>query len=39
MENSFGQMGDNTKGIGKMENSMVEGYIKELLDNKKKESG
>ena len=39
MENSFGQMVGNTKEIGKMENNTVEGYIKELLDNKRKENG
>lgn len=39
MENSFGQMEDNIKEIGKMANNMAEDYIKEIQDNKKKESG
>ena len=39
MENSFGQMEDNIKGIGKMANSMAEDYIKEILDSKKRVNG
>ena len=39
MENSFGLMEDNIKGIGKMANNMVEDNIKEILDSKKRENG
>ena len=39
MENSFGQMEDNIKGIGKMANNMAEVYIKEILDSKRRENG
>mgnify|MGYP001810878044 CR=1 FL=1 len=39
MENSFGQMEDNIKGIGKMANSMAEDYIKEILDCKRRVNG
>ena len=39
MENSFGQMEDNIKGIGKMANNTAEDYIKEIQDSKKKENG
>ena len=39
MENFIGQMADFIKGFGKMGNSMVEAYIKDMRMNKKKESG